>query len=673
MNYRKHFPTKHPFLTLAAIVFLAFLSACQSATSERKALSTVSTFAGLNERFGEPFGIAARGGEVYVSDGEKAVIWKIDAGGAMRILTDKLDTPSHIVFDPNGDLIVADSGTHTIKRIKPNGEIETIAGVEHQSGFSDGDAKSALFHAPVGIAAFENKIFVADTYNDKIRVIENGSVSTIAGGLQGFADDAGNLAKFDTPCGIAVTKDGKIIVADAGNRRIRLVEQTGKVSTLAGNGNSNLKDGFTFEAEFVQPSAVTINDSGAIFLTDGNAIRVIRNQVLPFVKTISDDRRSFSDGDLRDSRFNRPGGLAADESGNLFVADSENQVLRVFSGENIGKQITEEEKRSLRFTAEEFRQFGEPRWTYNPPDARRDIAGTLGEIRGEVNAENKPVWFHNGLDIAGNYGETTRFIRNEKVLNPLAAENFNTLRELVRMPTIGYIHIRLGRDRSDKIYDDRRFLFSRDESDKLNGVRIPRGAKFAAGEAVGTLNSFNHVHLIAGRIGAEMNALDALIFPNISDSVAPVIEKITLFDENWQEFETESPNQRIKLSGKTRIVVRAFDRMDGNSSRRKLGVYRLGYQILSADKTPVDDINQTISFERMPDERAVRFVYAPGSQSGYTPETVFNYIVSNEVSGDVFKENFFNSSTLEKGGYILRVFAADFFGNTASKDIEFAN
>ena len=344
-----------------------------------------------------------------------------------------------------------------------------------------------------------------------------------------------------------------------------------------------------------------------------------------------------------------------------------------FSGENIGKQITEEEKRSLRFKAEEFRQIGEPRWTYNPPDARRDIAGTLGEIRGEVNAENKPVWFHNGLDVAGNYGETTRFIRNEKVLNPLAAENFNTLRELVRMPTIGYIHIRLGRDKDNKIYDDRRFVFSRDESGKLNGVRIPRGAKFAAGEPVGTLNSFNHVHLIAGRIGAEMNALDALIFPNISDSVAPVIEKITLFDENWQEFETESPNQRIKLSGKTRIVVRAFDRMDGNSSRRKLGVYRLGYQILSADKTPVDDINQTISFERMPDESAARFVYAPGSQSGYTPETVFNYIVSNEVNGGFFRESFFDASSLEKGGYILRVFAADFFGNTASKDIEFAN
>jgi sugar lactone lactonase YvrE len=671
MNYRKHFPTKYLFLTLAAIVFLAFLSACQSGTSERKPLTTVSTFAGLNERFGEPFGVVARDGEVYVSDGEKGVIWKIDASGAMQILTDKLDTPSHIVFDDGGNLIVADSGTHTIKRIKSSGEIETIAGVQNQSGFSDGEAKSALFNAPIGIAAFENKIFVADTYNDKIRVIENGFVSTIAGSSQGFADDAGSLAKFDTPCGIAVTKNGKILVADAGNRRIRLVEQTGKVSTLAGNGESNRKDGFSFEAQFVQPTAVTINDSGATFIADANAIRVIRNQVLPFVETISDDRRGFSDGNLRDSRFNRPGGITADETGNLYVADSENQVLRVFSSGNSGIKITGEEREKLRFTAEEFRRIGEPRWTYNPPEARRDIAGTLGEIRGEVDAENKSVWFHNGLDIAGSYGETARFIRNEKVLSAFAAEGFGGLRERLRMPTVGYIHIRLGRDKDNKIYDDRRFLFSRDENGKLNNIRIPRGAKFAAGEAVGTLNSFNHVHLIAGRTGAEMNALDALIFPNIGDSVVPVIEKVSLFDENWQEFETSNKNSRISLNGKTRIVVRAFDQMDGNNSRRKLGVYRLGYQVLRADKTPVQDANWTISFERMPDERAARFVYAPGSQSGYTPETVFNYIASNEVSGDAFRENFFDASSLSEGNYILRVFAADFFGNTASKDSNF--
>ncbi len=120
-----------------------------------------------------------------------------------------------------------------------------------------------------------------------------------------------------------------------------------------------------------------------------------------------------------------------------------------------------------------------------------------------------------------------------------------------------------------------------------------------------------------------MNALDALVFPNISDTIAPMIEKVLLFDENWREIETPGSNQRIKLAGKTRIVARAFDQMNGNGGNRKLGIYRLGFQILRADKTPVSDVVWTISFERLPDADAVKLVYAPGSQSGYAPQTFF--------------------------------------------------
>ena len=73
----------------------------------------------------------------------------------------------------------------------------------------------------------------------------------------------------------------------------------------------------------------------------------------------------------------------------------------------------------------------------------------------------------------------------------------------------------------------------------------------------------------------------------------------------------------------------------------------------------------------MPDETAVPFVYAKGSQSGYTPNTVFRYIASNKVSGDSYGEDFFEAGKLDSGAYILRVFAADFFGNNSSKDINF--
>ncbi|MEO6587926.1 MAG: hypothetical protein ABIP06_01250, partial [Pyrinomonadaceae bacterium] len=325
-----------------------------------------------------------------------------------------------------------------------------------------------------------------------------------------------------------------------------------------------------------------------------------------------------------------------------------------------------------RFTPEEFRNLQPPRWTYNPPDAPRDVAGTLGEIRGEIsgNAE-KRAWFHNGLDIAGSYGETARFVRTEKVLRPVAVENFDTLRELVRMPTLGYIHIRLGRDKNAQVFNDQRFQFSRDETGKLNGVRIARGAKFQAGEAIGTLNSFNHVHLIAGASGAEMNALDALKFPGIEDTIAPKIEKLELFDENWSRIETENSSSRISLRGKTRIVLQAFDQMDGGAGNRKLGIYRVGYQLLNEDETSNGEINWTINFDRMPDEEAVKFVYAKGSQSGYSPNTVFKYIVTNEVSGDDFRESFFDTGKLGSGKYILRVFAADFFDNRSSKNIQF--
>lgn len=237
------------------------------------------------------------------------------------------------------------------------------------------------------------------------------------------------------------------------------------------------------------------------------------------------------------------------------------------------------------------------------------------------------------------------------------------------MPTLGYIHIRLGRDKDGKLFDDKRFQFAFDDNGKPNGVRVPRGAKFEAGDRVGTLNAMNHVHLIAGRSGAEMNALDALLLPNIADTVAPKIEKVSLFDENWREIETQKTNERIKLHGKTRIVVRAFDQMDGNAERRKLSVYQLGYQVLQGE-TLIMDKKSAISFARLPDANAVKFVYAVGSKSGATGETIFNYIASNEVNGDFHKEDFFDADKLESGNYILRVFAADFFGNQASQDIE---
>jgi sugar lactone lactonase YvrE len=645
------------------IFLLLFYSFCWNRTKTPQIYTKTTTLTGLTDKLGEPFGVAVKNNEIYFSDGEQNKIYKL-SGKTLSVFAEKLSTPSAIVFDKNGDLIVADTGSHTIKKINAKGEITTLAGTENKSGDKDGEAKTSLFNAPIGVATSENKVFVADTYNDKIRVIENGKVSTVSGGEKGFLD--GEKAKFDTPCGIAVTKFGDLIVADTGNKRLRVIQKDGKTFTLAGNGETDLKDNVPLKASFVQPNAVAIDDFGVIYVADGNAIRVIGRRIFPYVETINNQKRGFSDGNLLASRVNRPSSIAFDSNGNLIFTDSDNQVVRSINDGGKGVEASLESIEKLKYTAEEFRKLAPARWSYNPAEGKREIAGTLGEIRGEM-IEGKQTWFHNGLDIVGGYGETARFIRDEKVLRPFAAENFGGLRELLRMPTLGYIHLRLGRDKDNKPFDDKRFHFEK-SGDKLVNVRIPRGTKFEAGEAIGTLNSMNHVHLIAGRSGAEMNALDALILPNVADSVTPTIEQVTLFDENWQPIDQTSP---LKLKGKVRIVVRSYDQMDGNSSRRKLGVYKLGYQVIKDSETPANEPNWTISFAKMPDEDAVSLVYAKGSKSGYTPETVFDYIVTNEVNPTAMKENFFDASKLSNGNYTLKVYSADFFGNIATKDVDF--
>ena len=634
--------------------------------------ANVQTISGINSEFGEPFGVAVKGDEIFISDGEKGTVVKFTKDGKTQVLTDKLDTPSQIVFDNNGDLIVADSGTHTIKKIQKDGTIALVAGVEDKKGFEDGKVNEALFNAPIGVTVFENKIYVADTYNDRIRVIENGEVKTIAGSEKGFSD--GMESKFDTPTSLATWKNGMILVADAGNRRIRVVEQNGNTWTLTGNGGGNLINGMLSDAEFVQPTAITVDKFGSIYVADGNAIRVIGRRFIPMVETISNDKHGFFDGKLKQSRFNRPSGLVIDSFGNLIVADSENQLVRAFTGKGFGKSVTIKEFEEVQVSSKEFRKISDPRWTYDPPTKKREIAGTLGEIRGGIKDEDSRAWFHNGLDIVGGYGETARFIRDEKVLRPFAVQNFETVRELLRMPTIGYIHIRLGRYKEQKLFDDDRFQFELDEEEIPIDVRIPRGTKFKAGEAIGTLNRYNHVHLIAGRSGREMNALDALILPNASDGREPKIEKVTIFNQNWDEIETEKENTRINLQGKVRIVVRAFDQMDGNAQRRKLGLYKIGYQVFDEEGEPTQEFAKpkwTIKFDKTPDNDAVKLVYAKGSQSGATGETIFNYIATNEVSGKVMQEGFFDTSKFKEGNYTLKVLVADFFGNIASEDIDF--
>jgi sugar lactone lactonase YvrE len=690
------------FLFIFAFVALGLnVSSCASRrTEERLPLVAIRTLAGApavsnTPVFVNPFGIAvAADGTIFVTDGEKNNLTRIATDGATSVVAGNLSTPSAVALTPDGALIVADTGSHTIKRVEPqSGVVKIIAGVENRAGFADGSGASALFDGPIGVAVgADGTIFVADTYNDRIRAIDNqGAVRTLAGaGEPGHADATdGGQARFHTPCGIGVAPDGSLVVADTGNHRLRRVELNGTVTTIAGASEAGNSDGLLSTALFDRPTGIAIDNDGTIYVADAgaSAIRAVTFKYIPHVATLAGATLTgFNDGALVDARLNHPSGIGVAQNGTLVLTDTGNRVVRAISGEGRerGVVITKEAAQAFRLAAADFRTLGAPRWPYEPPERAREVAATFGEIRGEI-AEGEDAWFHNGLDIPGAYGETVRLVRDERMMNPLSVEGVGGARERIRFPSLGYIHLRLGRDRDDRFFADERFRAVRDGENRLTGVRVRRGARFKAGDALGTLNNQNHVHLIAGPLGSEFNALAALDLPGVKDTVAPTIEKdgVVFLNRNGERLGVAASGEKekgrgessapLKLGGDVRIVVRAYDQMDGNAARRRLGLYRLGYQILNPDGAPApgfDEGQATISFESLPDDAATAsFAYADGSQSGYTGQTIFAYIVTNRVRDREAIEDYWHASALAPGRYIVRVFAEDFFGNRSTRDV----
>src|SRR5262245_50801630 len=228
-----------------------------------------------NSTLPDLFGVAVDAEDrVFFSDGTGDNIWRINPDGSLKTIVSDLDTPSGLAFERGkwfgaGSLIVANTGAHTVVWIDlGTGSRAFVIGAPGQSGFADGDASEARFNGPVGVAVNrDGVVFVADTYNDRIRAIENGRVRTIAGGNEpGFRDGNGAEARFDTPCGIAVNTDGSLLVADTGNHRIRRVTLDGAVTTIAGTGEPEDRDGPPAEAAFYEPMGIAVRRDGMVFV-----------------------------------------------------------------------------------------------------------------------------------------------------------------------------------------------------------------------------------------------------------------------------------------------------------------------------------------------------------------------------------------------------------------------
>lgn len=626
--------------------------------------------------FSDPFGVAVGlDGAVYVSDaGESNRIRKIALDGIVTTLAGEgegfadgtgsqasFNTPSGLALDAAGNLYVADTGNNRIRKVTPEGLVSTVAG-DGTAGYADGPAAQARFDGPVGIAVDDHgEIFVADTYNDRIRVItQDGHVNTIAGaGAPGYADGDAGAALFDTPGGIVATTDGALIVADTANYRLRKVTPDRKVVTLP----VNFSDGL--QGDLGRPLGLALTHDGFLYVTELGRSRVI--QIAPDGAALV-----IAEGH-NPARFNQLAGVAINRLGELYVADGGNYLVRELGQTDAASApaatLIEPMPRLTNATLGEQSLL----WPLDPQQRPHEVVATIGEVRGSYDSADSRDHLHSGLDVFGAYGEVVRAVRSEKVTSPIASWGFDTLNEGLRVGVISYIHIHVGRDKDGEMFNDPRFIKVNDAEEKLARVRIRRGARFRAGDALGAVNRMYHVHLNVGPPGGEINPL-SLSPIGFSDDVLPVIEKdgIQLFDAGGAQF-TEKRAGRLIVTGSVRIVVDAYDRTNMNASRRRLGLYRLGYQVLNPDETPAPGFAEpriNIVFNRLPANRdGTKVAYA--DESGITvygsAKTRFLYEVTNTVRDGSATTGAWDTSTLPKGDYVLRIIAADYSGNEAQK------
>ena len=306
-------------------------------------------------RFNAPDGIAVHvNGDLYVVDAGNATIRKISAEGEVSTLAGspgvlgsadgqgaaaQFRNPRGIAVDADGNLYVADTGNHTIRRITPAGMVSTLAGAAGMPGLADGGGMQARFNQPSGVAVdAARNVYVADTGNFLIRrIAPDGTVTTHAGGARGFTDGDRSTASFLNPLAIAVDTDGNLYITDSFmlpspiNARdltlVRRVTPAGEVSTLAGGfvpENRSLTDGTGSVARFLDAAGIAVNPVDRLVYVADSGHHAVRRVTLAGVVTTL----VLAGPDGAPPHLEFPRGIAADGTGNLFLADTGNHVIR---------------------------------------------------------------------------------------------------------------------------------------------------------------------------------------------------------------------------------------------------------------------------------------------------------------------------------------------------------
>jgi len=340
-----------------------------SAVAVGRAQALVSTVAGsgtagsldgpaLAAQFNQPYGVAVDAqGTAYVADQVNHTIRRITAAGAVTTLAGNgrgyfdhpnplfasFAVPENVFLTAQGNLLVADTGNGSIRQISPAGAVTTLAGTG-VGGYLDGPAASAQFSSPTSLAQdAAGNVYVADAANYRIRRIDpSGNVTTLAGsGVRGFLDGPAATARFFEPQGIALDAAGNLYVADRASQRIRRLSPAGVVSTYAGTGTAGYLDGPAATARFNSPIGVAVDARGDVYVAEraGHRLRRIEAATGQVSTVAGTGTAGYLDGPALSAQLSSPNGLAI-QNGSLYVADPGTNRVRKVAGLPLGARPT---------------------------------------------------------------------------------------------------------------------------------------------------------------------------------------------------------------------------------------------------------------------------------------------------------------------------------------------
>ncbi len=319
----------------------------------------------LSAQLNGPQGVAPdNSGNFYVSDTGNNVVRKVAKNGVIATIAGngtpgsngdggagtsaQLNAPMAVVADSSGNVYVSDSLNAKVRKISSGGVISTVAGSGTPGFGGDGaSATGAQLNTPLGLALDgAGDLYIADFSNNRIRMVSpSGTITTVAGtGNGGYSGDGGQAinAQLNNPSGVALDGAGNLYIADGGNNVIRKVSPAGQISTIAGNGTAGYSGdgGPALQAQLISPRAIAVDAVGNILIADGST--VIRQIVYPSGNIVTiggNGTRGYSgDGGLaRSAQISGPAAVALDSKGNLYIADTNNNAVRLlqFAGTGI--------------------------------------------------------------------------------------------------------------------------------------------------------------------------------------------------------------------------------------------------------------------------------------------------------------------------------------------------